>query len=260
MADYPVELGAILLTVVEPWKDHQVAYNRWYERDHFYAGCMVGPGILAGRRFVATKPYKELRYPADSPIVPDRMKGSYLALYWVAKDQSQEWGAWAAKEVHRLHKENRMFAERDHVHTRMYRYEGGAFREPGGVPAELALDHPFKGVAVMIGEATGDRAAVGAWYREQLPATLAGGAAAMCLYFTPVPIPDDAPADVPRVPGDSQRFATVWFIDADPLDAWSDRLSAHGKELEQTGLATLLWASPFIPTIPGTDTYTDQLW
>ena len=27
-----------------------------------------------------------------------------------------------------------------------------------------------------------------------------------------------------------------------------------------TGLATLLWAGPFIPIIPGTDTYTDQLW
>ena len=41
---------------------------------------------------------------------------------------------------------------------------------------------------------------------------------------------------------------------------WEDEFAGHGKELEGTGLATLLWAGPFIPTIPGTDTYTDQLW
>ena len=39
----PVKLGSMLLTLVEPHRGHEVAYNRWYERDHFYAGCMVGP-------------------------------------------------------------------------------------------------------------------------------------------------------------------------------------------------------------------------
>jgi hypothetical protein len=156
-----------------------------------------------------------------------------------------------------------MFAERDHVHTKMYRYEFGAFRDADGVPPELALDHPFKGVAVVIGEALedGGRDRVGTWYRDEyLPQTLRDGAAAMCLFFTPVPIPDDAPADVPRVPGDARRFATLWFLDADPLDVWNESLATHGKELEQTGFAKVLWASPFIPTIPGTDTYADELW
>jgi hypothetical protein len=30
--------------------------------------------------------------------------------------------------------------------------------------------------------------------------------------------------------------------------------------VEASGLGRVVWASPFIPTIPGTDTYTDQLW
>src|SRR6266576_1512154 len=30
----PVELGTILFTLVEPHQGHEVAYNRWYERDH----------------------------------------------------------------------------------------------------------------------------------------------------------------------------------------------------------------------------------
>ena len=40
--------------MVEPHKGHEVAYNRWYERDHFYAGCQIGAWNLAGTRFVAT--------------------------------------------------------------------------------------------------------------------------------------------------------------------------------------------------------------
>src|SRR5207237_5577348 len=89
----PVELGTLLFTLVEPHRGHEVAYNRWYERDHFYAGCMIGPGILAGKRWVSTRPYKDRRYPSESPITggpPDR--GSYLALYWVDKSMQDEWG------------------------------------------------------------------------------------------------------------------------------------------------------------------------
>jgi hypothetical protein len=81
----------------------------------------------------------------------------------------------------------------------------------------------------------------------------------MCLVFRPVPIPDDAPPDIPRIPEDSRRFLHLYFMERDPADVWEDEFAGHGKELEGTGLARLLWASPFIPTIPGTDTYTDQL-
>jgi len=44
----PVELGTILFTLVDPHRGHEVAYNRWYERDHFYAATMAGPGVFAG--------------------------------------------------------------------------------------------------------------------------------------------------------------------------------------------------------------------
>ena len=43
MNDYPIVAGSALFTLVDPSKGHEVAYNRWYERDHFYAGCMIGP-------------------------------------------------------------------------------------------------------------------------------------------------------------------------------------------------------------------------
>jgi hypothetical protein len=261
--EFPIKLGSILFTLVEPHRGHEVDYNRWYERDHFYAGCMVGPGILAGARFVATRSYKELRYPADSPITPDPMTGSYLALYWIERSQQDEWGRWGGKEVHRLHKDGRMFADRDHIHTKMYRYRWGAFRDPDGVPPELALDHRFPGLAVAFVEAneSEDRDAVAERLRaDVLPEVLAGSSAAMCLQFTPVPIPDDAPADVPRVAEDERRILQMYFLDADPAAIWADKFAGLDQVIAASGLATLVWASPFIPTIPGTDTYTDQLW
>ncbi|MGH2662465.1 MAG: hypothetical protein ACRDH8_06590 [Actinomycetota bacterium] len=262
MNHQPIELGTALFTLVEPHPGHEVAYNRWYERDHFYAGCMIGPGILGGRRFVAPAPLKELRYPEVSPIVPDRASGSYLALYWVERGLQDEWGTWAAKQVHALHKAGRMFAERDHVHTKIYRYRWGAFRDPDGVPAELALDHPFPGLSALFVEAADgvDRDRAAEWLRDEyLPDALDGSSAAMYLAFTPVPVPDDAPADVPRIAEDDRRILLLAFLDRPPDDVWEDEFAPHGKAIEAGGMARSIWAAPFIPTIPGTDTYTDQL-
>ena len=49
----PIRLGAMLFTMIEPHRGHEVAYNRWYERDHLYAGCTVGPYNFAAKRWVA---------------------------------------------------------------------------------------------------------------------------------------------------------------------------------------------------------------
>ena len=48
-------------------------------------------------------------------------------------------------------------------------------------------------------------------------------------------------------------------MDRDPAEVWDGEFAGLEKELEVAG-ARLLWAGPFIPTIPGTDTYADQLW
>ena len=219
MNEYPIKLGSLLFTMVEPHAGHEVEYNRWYERDHFYAGCMIGPWQFAGRRFVATRPYKDLRYPSESPITGGADRGSYLATYWVDKSMQDEWGTWGARQVKALHKAGRMFGERDHVDTKLYRYLGGAFRDEDGVPPELALDHGYGGLVAVFGEVPeGEEPAAVADRLAPLE-----GSAAMRLSFRPVPI------------------------------------AGMEKELEVAG-ATLLWARPFIPTIPGTDTYADQLW
>ena len=253
----PIEVGAMLFTLVEPHRGHEVAYNRWYERDHFYAGCMIGAGNFAGRRWVAPRRYKDLRYvPRDSPVAPDALTGSYLALYWVLDGMLQEWNKWAYRQLKQLHADDRMFEHRDHVHTLLYTRDEIEYRDADPVPAALALDHPFKGLVAIIGEATGDRSDLDRWYDQQpLPP-----AAAMRITWTPMPLLVDAPG-VQKQEGSDAKFVQLYFLDDDPLGVIDlDELQGHARAMDAAGVGRVDWAGPFIPTIVGTDTYTDQLW
>lgn len=261
----PIELGTLLFTLVEPHRGHEVAYNRWYERDHFYAGCMVGPYQFAGDRFVATRRLKDLRYPAASPLTgADPMRGSYLALYWVLAGFHDAWNRWAVDTVKALHAGGRMFAARDHVHTALYEHRWSWRRDENGTPIELALDRPYPGLVVNVGELNDAVSfeAVEAWTRDEWGPAAADTAWGPDLIgaSTPLPVLDDAPADVPRVAGADRRFLQLHFVDHDPAEGWAGGYARFGAELEATGLARHLWTAPFVQTVFGTDRYTDELW
>ena len=258
----PVKLGSMLFTLVEPHRGHEVAYNRWYERDHFYAGCMVGPYNFAGRRWVATADLKALRDPDGAEVTGEPGRGSYLGLYWVLDGYHDVWNRWAVDQVKALHKAGRMFAERDHVHTLLYRYAWECTRDEGGLTAELALDHPSRGLVAVLADRPADvgAAAFAAWQRdEHLPALLPGTAARLVVAADPLPLLVDAPGDVPRSEADDRRQLTLWFLDDEPPATLAGAIAAHRDALEQRGghVAAVL---SFVPTIPGTDTYTDRLW
>jgi len=265
MKDYDIKLGTMLFTMVDPWKGYEVEYNRWYERDHYYAGCMIGAWNFAGGRFVAPRAMKKLRIPqGPSAMTPGPMSGSYLALYYVLAGHHDEWNRWAVDQVNWLHANGRMFTERDHIHTLLYNYEWGFQRDPDGVSAELALDHRFPGLAVVVGElaAGASHAEVAEWYQgEYLPSALgAGSPVALWLSFTPRPLLSDAPGDIPRTEGADRRFLQLAFLDVEPALVWEERFAGHGEQLAKSGLASLQWAAPFLPTVVGTDTYADRLW
>jgi hypothetical protein len=168
MEDYPIELGTLLFTMVEPEKGHEVEYNRWYEHDHFYSGCMVGAWQFAGDRFVATRRLKELRYPAETDMTPDPLTGSYLAVYWVLEGKHDEWNEWAVEQVNWLHKNGRMFEKRTHIHTLLYEKRWTHRRREDGCTIELALDHNYPGLVVVAGDVkeghTHDE--VDTWFRD----------------------------------------------------------------------------------------------
>jgi hypothetical protein len=242
-----VRLGSMLFTLVEPHRGHEVAYNRWYERDHFYAGCMVGPWLFAGRRFVATRALKGLRFGSEPDLFGDRALGSYLAVYWILDGRHEDHVDWALRQVHWLHDHGRMFGERDHIHTLMY---GLAWANGQGVPPELALDHPFGGLTATVvklddGVTVDD---LGQWVGRLRPELELG--------FTPIPLPPDAPVTQAPVEG---HVLNLSFTTDDPT-TWWDEQHAAAEQLERDGIGRMLWTAPFIPTIPGTDTYTDELW
>lgn len=263
--DPPIKLGSILFTMVEPHKGHEVAYNRWYERDHFYAGCMIGAWQFAGQRFVATRPLKDLRIPQEeTPVTPGPLTGSYLALYWILAGHHNEWNRWAVDQVKWLHENGRMFAERDHIHTLLYDHVWAEHRDEDGVPPELALDHRYPGLVVTFADADLDGGAsredLECWYREEhLPAVLPGSPVSQVLAFHPLPLLADAPGDVPKSGRDEGRLMLLWFLDEEPAARWA-RFEDHARALDGSGIGTHVWTSPFVPTIPGTDTYTDQIW
>ena len=239
----------MLYTLVEPHRGHEVAYNRWYERDHFYAGCQIGAYNFAGARFVATAPLKELRYPrGDGALVADPAVGSYLGIYYVLDGHHDEWNRWAVDQVNVLHAAGRMFEQRDHVHTGLYRFEWEHRRDADGVPAELTLDHRFPGmVSVHLEPAAGTTGAeLAEWVRGSTSRrSLEGSPVATVLGFSPLPLLADAPGDVPRGDAADERVLLLCFVDEVP-DGHLRRGVRPARRRRGRGRGGLvLWASAF---------------
>jgi len=266
MNTYPIRVGSCLFTLVDPQRGHEVAYNRWYERDHFYAGCLVGPWLFAGRRWVATRTLKDLRFPEDSPLAVPVDAGSYLAIYWVHEGHHGEHFAWAIDQVVQLYKDGRGFNERKHAHTVLLHKPWSHYRDIDPVPIELALDHPYQGLAVVAvdpAEGVSTEALNAHLTDEALPALMAGSTVASMVswsYIEPADGPTDrAPMDLGTPAGPAARQVQMFFCDGDPAAVWP-RFRDYAVGLKDAGTGEVVFAAPFHSTIVGTDTYTDQLW
>jgi hypothetical protein len=98
------------------------------------------------------------------------------------------------------------------------------------------------------------------WLREeQLPRMLRGSPAALCLGLEPMPLPAEVPAYIPRPQGLERRALLLFFLEADPRACWKELFEPLRPALAATGIATLSLAAPFVPTIPGSDRYADEL-
>lgn len=261
MKDYPVKVGSMLFTIVDPHTGHEVAYNRWYERDHFYAGCLVGPWLFAGSRWVATRDLKALRFPEDSTLArPTVRAGSYLAFYWIHAGHHEEHHAWASEQARCLYRDNRGFHQRTHVHTLMYTLDWTVYRDADPVPLELSPDHRFPGLAtVAIERKEGvEQARTDEWIQRYLDGFLKGSPVASCSTWSPLP-QGEGPMPIPRVQRTHLLNLLLYFIDEPANTCW-ESFRTFGRDLESTGLARVAFAAPWRPTIPGTDRYTDELW
>src|SRR6516225_6848613 len=228
MEQYPVRVGRMLFTMVDPQVGHEVAYNRWYERDHFYAGCMIGPGWFAGARWVAPRALKDLRFPEKSPFADPVDAGSYLSIYWVDKDQVDAAFDWASKQVVWLYQNGRGFNERTHAHTALYDFASVAYADPDGVPVELAFDHHYPGLAVVVIEPTEgtNRQALRDWLEAGCVKSLLAGSPATTVATWTLherAQTDDAPAPPMSLGADggsTERLVQLAFLDGEPASCW----------------------------------------
>jgi hypothetical protein len=211
-----ISIGTAIVSYIEPHPGQARAFNEWYERDHFPAAVLAGPGVFSGKRYVATHACKTAR-PASSTLLGDPQRGSYLAVAWLEPGAQPHWDAWVVTAMERITAEGRLFAGREHVHTAVYRFVD----ENGLRPAITALAAEHPGVIVASSAVAVD---------ATTQVTLA-------LERTIV-----SSANPPA------HELVIAFCNDDPMRAF---VSAPTE-----GLA---YASPFLATIPGTDTYTEDL-
>lgn len=256
---YDVVVGSALITMVEPHEGHDHAYNRWYEDDHIYSGAMAMPWMFAGRRWVAPRHLQALRYPEDSVIAQPRSAGKYISLYWITAGRYDDHLRWSVATNQRLLPDGRVYLDRTHVYTSFQEHLGTVYRDAVGPRDIHALDHPYRGLVVEVVDASDDRATLARWLREEvLPGRLAGTPAAMTVLFGPYPLPPDKMAYVEDVPGLDRRVTLLTFTEVTPDECW-DTFAGLGDEVIAAGRGRVELAAPFVPTVPGTDTYVDQL-
>jgi len=221
-----VEIGTAIVSYIEPHPGQAVAFNRWYERDHFPATVKAGPGVFAGARFVATRSCKEMR-PRSGRLFGDPGRGSYLGVAWVLEGKQAEWNEWVGREMAPIAAQDRLFPGRDHVHTAVYR----RIWEAGAVDAIVALDRGFAGAIVVADEHAAPRLDL---EEADLPA-----AVGLRLERTIVSDVDPPPHEL-----------VLGLCAGDPLAAF------HTLAPTVDGYG---FASPFLATTPGTDLYAGDL-
>ena len=112
-------------------------------------------------------------------------------------------------------------------------------RDDDSAPAELAIHRQYPGVVVVWADpGTVD------------PAALVGGPVDQVVTFRSIALPEPLPPMPGAVMSEPDRTVEVHlcFVD-DTSGDWADRLDPEGA----------LLVAPFIPTVPGTTRYLDQL-
>ncbi|WP_150292641.1 hypothetical protein [Sphingobium estronivorans] len=258
----PVELGTVLFSLVEPHAGHERDFSRWYERDHFYAGCMAGADFFSGRRFVAPRDLKQQRTGSGVADGPEISGGSFLNLYWILKGRREAALSWSVEQVRRLARQGRMGPPTRSISTGFYDYVRGHFSNHEPIPAELALEYPYRSALALLidrDENADESAFVTAL--EQLLAPLHGEPRSMSLWFRPLQLPPNAPRiaiPVSQCELD-RRWLVLAFSDADAWDGKTWAIDGLDDALTSAQLGTVRLMAPFRPILPGIDDYSDRL-
>ena len=206
-----------------------------------YAATTAGPGAFAGARWVATRACKAVR-PPGATWFGDPARGSFLTTVWVLDGFQAGVGRVGRPARWRrcAREPDRMFAGRDHLHTAVYRFASEVRAEGGAVGGDRARP-PVR----RCDRDGGGTPAAAAARRE------ASRRRRSCRWrsvFTPerVIMAEVEPPPYDLVLGVHGRRSARRVARA--------RRARRSRRLPSVG-----FASPFLRTIPGTDTYVDDL-
>jgi hypothetical protein len=254
-SDLRCELGHAVFAFVEPHRGHELAWNRWYERDHFAGLAGSAPWTLSTARWLATRREKAIAQPAE--------RGSFLSAVWIQKGRYDDQQAWVAAQMPLHAKHGRLFDRRDVLTTAGWDLVAAVLRDADGVPPELALERRYPGIVLAWTERRPNVSidAYRDWLAgEWLPGWLEKSPVAMALCFVPKPKPGWWPPAAPEVPGLGERILVACFTEQAPADCFDARFAPLGPALDAGGLGRTLFVAPFVPVVPGTDPPLDAIY
>jgi hypothetical protein len=136
------------------------------------------------------------------------------------------------------------------------------------VPRDIfSLMDPAPGLVLGLVDApsAADRPQLESWLLdEHLPRRLAtDGVVRSAMVFRTNP-PDsrmrpDVLAGLARVAGNGGRLTILWFLDESPEVRWVGEFGGVEDDIERGGRGELTFLAPFIPSIMGTDAYTEVI-
>ena len=56
-----LSIGSVVFALIDPSPGHEIDFNHWYERDHYYTAGAAAPGVFSAGRYIAP------RYKASNP-------------------------------------------------------------------------------------------------------------------------------------------------------------------------------------------------
>lgn len=257
----PIEsrLGRAIISLVEPHLGREREYNRWYEDDHLIVSAMGCPWVFSGKRWVATRALRSLRLAPANVNRSSLDLGCYLAAYWILDGRYEEFLAWAQSLVtDRLMPIGRMSPARSHVFTNDQCYVASVYRDAAG-PREIhALDYPFNGLVLetIDADSSAARSELERWLTdEHIPGIIKDSPARICSMFrTTVP-----PKPRASIVWYDRRVTLMWFFDDAPAHGWPHRFAQEEERMRQRNLGRSTLVAPFVPVVPGTDRYVDEL-
>lgn len=258
---FTVALEGVVYTLVDVHDGHDAEFEEWYENDHFYAGGVLAPYVLSGRRWYASRALRESRFVSPACPLPDPGAGTNLATYFVTDGGLRSFYEWINPQLVTLRAGGRMFADRTHVNTDGYRLESVlSFPGASAVPAHVVGDHPFAGLFVAYLDASAEGAAEASAAEARAAsnsATLPAGTLALSLRpnagsLTPASIGLAAAQpgmDFPGVGGAPVRLVLAFLTEAPAATReWSAGMAR--RVARRTG-SVPIWGGGFCPVVPG---------